>query len=496
MVLVIGVALIVRHVLYRKVRMSLELKTSTVELSAVSRLLHGFCDAVVELDEDLRLTDARQLSTILLHGTPQESPEKADFLNYFSADDVQRVRDCLERPGRDLPALALNAKMIDSMASEVHVELLHVPFSGAEGRSCHYVGMREVDKLSALAPLQDDRVDLTTSFPSAPSIVFKGATLEVVDADPNIGELCQVHKGTSIFNLTLMDLDDSSSRTSLCGQVQFAINAFVNGSEWAQQPIPLQDLHLLGCKVIAVSFDQATDLLGSLILSPQSQLTVHNLQNLGEGSGYRLKPLRKSRHSWSKGSVKSSRRSSRSASSTSEAAPLSRLSPTALGKGRSSLQKELTDEQKQEHARARGCNCGCADVPMLEGEIDSKELKVAMRALGFEPKKEEIQKMISAPRQQLDVDDDGSGTIGYEEFLKMMTHKILNRDPKDPGNLKRVAKELGERMTDEELQERPEMIDEADRDGDGEVNEEEFLRIMKMLGRNCHPPCFAAPASP
>ena len=42
------------------------------------------------------------------------------------------------------------------------------------------------------------------------------------------------------------------------------------------------------------------------------------------------------------------------------------------------------------------------------GSIDSKELKVAMRALGFEPKKEEIQKMIS------DVDDDGSGTIEYE----------------------------------------------------------------------------------
>lgn len=43
-------------------------------------------------------------------------------------------------------------------------------------------------------------------------------------------------------------------------------------------------------------------------------------------------------------------------------------------------------------------------------------------------------------------------------------------------NLKRVAKELGENMTDEEIQE---MIDEADRDGDGEINQEEFMRIMK-----------------
>merc|ERR1712157_533449 len=97
----------------------------------------------------------------------------------------------------------------------------------------------------------------------------------------------------------------------------------------------------------------------------------------------------------------------------------------------------------------------------------------------------EIQKMIS------DVDDDGSGTIEYEEFLKMMTHKILNRDPKDEilkafrlfdddetgkisfKNLKRVAEELGE------------LIDEADRDGDGEVNEEEFLRIMKKTNLFC-----------
>ncbi|CAJ0968800.1 unnamed protein product [Ranitomeya imitator] len=167
---------------------------------------------------------------------------------------------------------------------------------------------------------------------------------------------------------------------------------------------------------------------------------------------------------------------------------------------------------------------------------------VAMRALGFEPKKEEMKKMIA------DIDKDGSGTIDFEDFLSLMTHKMRyvgfaslrenhavrmpyglhtedaiakktlthpayggatdhyfrdisayygrnsEKDSKeeimkafrlfdDDGtgkisfkNLKRVAKELGENLTDEELQE---MIDEADRDGDGEINEQEFLRIMR-----------------
>ncbi len=35
---------------------------------------------------------------------------------------------------------------------------------------------------------------------------------------------------------------------------------------------------------------------------------------------------------------------------------------------------------------------------------------------------------------------------------------------------------MGENLTDEELQE---MIEEADRDGDGEINQEDFLRLMK-----------------
>ena len=154
--------------------------------------------------------------------------------------------------------------------------------------------------------------------------------------------------------------------------------------------------------------------------------------------------------------------------------------PARKGKGRSS---GLSEEQKQEIREA-------FDLFDTDGSgtIDAKELKVAMRALGFEPNKDEIKKMIA------DIDKDGNGTIDFEEFLAMMTAKMGERDSREEimkafrlfdddetgkisfKNLKRVAKELGENMTDEELQE---MIDEADRDGDGEVNEEEFFRIMK-----------------
>ena len=47
--------------------------------------------------------------------------------------------------------------------------------------------------------------------------------------------------------------------------------------------------------------------------------------------------------------------------------------------------------------------------------------------------------------------------------------------------MRRAGPPAGENLTDEELQE---MIDEADRDGDGMINEDEFFRVMKKRGDN------------
>ncbi|CAF4685706.1 unnamed protein product [Rotaria socialis] len=144
---------------------------------------------------------------------------------------------------------------------------------------------------------------------------------------------------------------------------------------------------------------------------------------------------------------------------------------------------DLTEEQKGEIREA--FDLFDADGT---GSIDVKELKVAMRALGFEPKKEEIKKMLA------DIQKENAGTIDFNDFLQLMSQRMAEKDSKEEilkafrlfdddstgrisfKNLKRVAKELGENLTEEELQE---MIDEADRDGDGEINEQEFLRIMK-----------------
>lgn len=151
---------------------------------------------------------------------------------------------------------------------------------------------------------------------------------------------------------------------------------------------------------------------------------------------------------------------------------------------------ELTEDQQQEIKEA-------FDLFDTDGSgtIDAKELKVAMRALGFEPRKDEIRQLLAAAKAASGGSlDEALSVITFPQFMQLMMRKMTERDSReemlkafrlfdddDTGkitfkNLKRVAMELGENMTDAELQE---MIDEGDRDGDGEINEEEFLKLMK-----------------
>lgn len=110
-----------------------------------------------------------------------------------------------------------------------------------------------------------------------------------------------------------------------------------------------------------------------------------------------------------------------------------------------------------------------------------------MQSLGFEAKNQTIYQMIA------DIDKQGNGTIEFDDFLDMMTAKMSDKDTREDiqkvfnlfdddqtgkislRNLKRVAKELGETMSDAELLE---MIERADTDTDGEISPDEFYAIM------------------
>merc|ERR1711935_166304 len=130
-------------------------------------------------------------------------------------------------------------------------------------------------------------------------------------------------------------------------------------------------------------------------------------------------------------------------------------------------------------------------MPMHQARLTCVSSRLPCAPFGFEVKKEELKKMIS------DIDNDGNGSIEFQEFLEMMTGKMGEKDTREDiekvfklfdddntgkislRNLRRVAQELGENIDEEELQD---MINQADRDGDGEINIDEFYRIMKKKG--------------
>ena len=142
---------------------------------------------------------------------------------------------------------------------------------------------------------------------------------------------------------------------------------------------------------------------------------------------------------------------------------------------------ELTEEQTKEIMEA---------FKMFDtnnvGKIELKDLKVAMMALGFEPKKDDLKKMIGS------IDKESIGSLEFDAFKRLMEDKLNEKDEiseienafhffkNDQGIvnfdlLKSCAKELKIEISDHEL---GKMIKEADRGGNGEITFDDFKRII------------------
>lgn len=142
----------------------------------------------------------------------------------------------------------------------------------------------------------------------------------------------------------------------------------------------------------------------------------------------------------------------------------------------------LTEEQIAEYKEAFGLFDRDGN-----GVITTQELGTVMRNLGQNPTEQEVKNMIK------EVDIDGSGTLNFSEFKFMMAKRMRSIDIEEErreafrifdkdnngyisrDELRIVMGNLGENLTDEEVDE---MIKEADVDGDGRINYEEFIKMM------------------
>ena len=146
------------------------------------------------------------------------------------------------------------------------------------------------------------------------------------------------------------------------------------------------------------------------------------------------------------------------------------------------MAEQLTEEQIGEFKEAFSLFDKDGD-----GTITTKELGTVMRSLGQTPSEEELKDMLN------EVDIDGNGIIDFSEFMTMMAKKLKDTDTEEElkeafrvfdkdGNgfisadeLRHVMTNLGEQLSEEEVEQ---MIQEADSNGDGQVDYEEFCKMM------------------
>lgn len=136
------------------------------------------------------------------------------------------------------------------------------------------------------------------------------------------------------------------------------------------------------------------------------------------------------------------------------------------------------------------------------GKIDYHELKLTLKAFGFNVKKQEILQIVRKFSENLEdnygntnmnISNYGHYKITFDEFMEIMIEKFSQRDPREEAiiafdlfdedkkgkinmkNLKKAVKELNENLTEYELKA---IIEEFDTDNDGYITKEDFMKIM------------------
>ena len=126
-------------------------KDHTSQLSAASSLLNLTCDAVVELNEEMKLmSPSQKLSTMLL-GRAGATLEGSKFTDFVASGDAERAAEILTTSDNVSGAHAFHTHLVDSCSSKFRTEVFQVKYRRASGKLCHLLGLREFTDLKSLA---------------------------------------------------------------------------------------------------------------------------------------------------------------------------------------------------------------------------------------------------------------------------------------------------------------------------------------------------------
>jgi len=165
---VIILVLTYRHMLLSQIRCTLEAKSSRNVESAVETLLHGMCDAVVHVRQDLTLKQpSPQLGSLLLY--PREMTMGCSFLELLHEElDRERVFHVMSASQEGSIPGAVHVSMRDMDRQPVPVQLFHTACMDGVDELFYIVGIREAGDLQEGRSTREPPAPTTT--PNLPGV--------------------------------------------------------------------------------------------------------------------------------------------------------------------------------------------------------------------------------------------------------------------------------------------------------------------------------------
>ncbi|CAE6947201.1 unnamed protein product [Symbiodinium sp. CCMP2592] len=157
--------------LQRRTEHDLLYSKMATNFKAASSLLALTCDAVVELDGNLRVAqDSAALAAMLLRAGSKLAGR--DFRDFVQKSDADEALELLKRFDGSLPDVntqAFHTRLQDSDCNKIPTEVFQVAYRTSRGEARHLIGLRDVTDQGCLARGKSaDSSDIQLSYPMMP----------------------------------------------------------------------------------------------------------------------------------------------------------------------------------------------------------------------------------------------------------------------------------------------------------------------------------------